>query len=67
MPPYHSPEASPEKPPPDYSKAVVAVDKYTQFSLQQSTPEKLNLTTTTTATPRRKWRSRHRRWWCLTG
>nr|POE68553.1 casp-like protein 4a2 [Quercus suber] len=27
-PPYHSPEASP-----DYSKAVVVVDKYTQFSL----------------------------------
>ncbi|KAK7816821.1 casp-like protein 4a3 [Quercus suber] len=43
-PPYHSPEASPEKPPPDYSKAVVAVDKYTQFSPQQSTPEKPNLT-----------------------
>ncbi|KAL4634014.1 hypothetical protein ACB092_04G166300 [Castanea dentata] len=43
-PPYHSPEASPEKPPPDYSKAVVAFDKYTQFSPQQSTPEKPNLT-----------------------
>ena len=43
-PPYHSPEASPEKPPLDYSKAVVAVDKYTQFSPQQSTPEKPNLT-----------------------
>ena len=33
-PPYHSLEASPEKPPLDYSKAVVAVDKYTQFSPQ---------------------------------
>ena len=43
-PPYHSPEASPKKPPLDYSKAVVAVDKYTQFSPQQSTPEKPNLT-----------------------
>uniref|UniRef100_A0A2N9IZY7 CASP-like protein n=1 Tax=Fagus sylvatica TaxID=28930 RepID=A0A2N9IZY7_FAGSY len=40
-PPYASPEASPENPP-DYSKAVVAVDKYTQFSPQQPTPEKAN-------------------------
>ncbi|KAF5734753.1 hypothetical protein HS088_TW15G00245 [Tripterygium wilfordii] len=31
-PPYASPIASPEKPPPDNSKAIVSFDKYTQFS-----------------------------------
>ena len=44
MPPYHSPKASLEKSPLDYSEAVVAIDKYTQFSPQQLTLEKPNLT-----------------------
>nr|POF08852.1 casp-like protein 4a2 [Quercus suber] len=32
-PPYHSPETSSKKPPSNYSKVAVTVDKYTQFSL----------------------------------
>lgn len=31
-PPYGSPELSPQKPPPDNSKAIMAVDKFTQYS-----------------------------------
>lgn len=34
-PPYGSPELSPQKPPPNNSKAIMAVDKFTQFRPQK--------------------------------
>ncbi|XP_062030696.1 CASP-like protein 4A3 [Rosa rugosa] len=39
-PPYGSPELSPQKPPPDNSKAIMAVDKFTQYSPSPFRPQK---------------------------